>query len=176
MIHPGYAGTSGMKRSSFMACLAFLLLLLLAGVASAVPVETTERPGGNIYFDSSPAGATIWLDNVSIGMTPFTYYTEKTGMMQVRVEKRLFEDYLGNVTVNTGDRVRFYALLTPVPSAMPAGETPVVVVTTATVVEKNAAVTVPTPWPTSTPESPVNPVACLGAVALASGLVLYRRR
>lgn len=169
-----------MNRFPFLVCLAFLLLLVQAEIVSAASTETTtttpERTGGYIYFETSPPGATIWLDTIKIGTSPFTYYTEKTGTMEVRVQKRLFEDYTGTVTVSDGERVVFHAMLTPVPSDMPGEDPPAVIVTTVPIIEKNTAIPVPTPWPSSTPESPVDPAVVIGAAAGGIGFFVIRRR
>jgi hypothetical protein len=166
-----------MKRFPFFICLAFLLLLIPIGMVSALPETTTPaRTGGSIYFETSPPGATIWLDNVNIGTSPFTYYTEKTGTLEVRAQKRLFQDYTGTVTVSGSDRVEFYAVLSPIPNNLMMETTPATRVTTAKTPEKRSTIVIPTPWPTSTPASPVDPIVVIGAVAGGLGFVVMRRR
>ncbi|MCK9580812.1 MAG: PEGA domain-containing protein [Methanoregula sp.] len=169
-----------MKRFPFIICLVFLFLLALAGFVSADSPETTattpENTGGYIFFETSPTGATIWLDNVNIGTSPFTYHSDKTGAVEVRVQKKLFEDYTRTVTVIEGERVFFRAQLSPVPSVTMDPATPAVVVTTATITKKDSAVTVPTPWPTATPESPTDPAVVIGAAAAGIGFFAIRRR
>jgi len=168
-----------MKRFPFFVCLVFLLLVIPVSSVSASPNTTTttsEKTGGNIFFDTNPPGATIWLDNVQIGTSPFTYYTEKTGTLEVRVQKRLYLDYTGNVTVSGSNRIDFYARLDPVPSDMMPPTTPPTVVTTATIPEKKSTIIIPTPWPTSTPASPVDPEVVIGATVLGFGFIVMRRR
>jgi len=180
------------KRFPVLVCLAFLLLLAQAGIASADSVANTtntttnttatatattepDRTGGSVYFDTDPAGATIWLDDVEIGTSKFTYYTEKTGTFNVRVWKKGYENYTGQVTVSEGKRVVFEAWLTQVTRRPLEENTPVVPVATATTIRKST-MTLPTPWPTSAPASPVDPVVVFGAVAFGAGFFAIRRR
>jgi hypothetical protein len=169
-------GSTGMKRFPFLICLAFLLLIVQVGITSAAsPTTTPERTGGSIYFETNPPGATIWLDNIELGTSPFTYYSEKTGTLDVRVRKRLYEDYADKVTVSDGKRVVFYARLTPVSSHITDEKTPAAPVTTATTISKST-IKIPTPWPTTSPESPVDPAVVIGAVAIGIGIFVIRRR
>jgi hypothetical protein len=131
--------------------------------------------GGSIYFETNPPGATIWLDNVELGTSPLTYYSEKTGTLDVRLRKRLYEDYTDKVVVIEGKRVVFSARLTPVPSYITEETTRAVPVTTATTIWKST-ITIPTPWPTSSPESPVDPAVVIGAAAIGIGFYVIRRR
>jgi hypothetical protein len=181
-----------MKQFPFLVCLAVLLLLAQAGVASAdtsetsTPANTTtnvttiattttsDRIGGSIYFETSPTGATIWLDDLEMGASPFTYYSEKTGTFTVRAQKKGYEEYTGTVTVSEGKRVVFSADLKPVTYDLSDYNNPVTTVATITTTRKST-VTVPTPWPTS-PESPFDPAVVLGAVALGTGFFMIRRR
>jgi hypothetical protein len=174
-----------MKRFPVCICLAFLLMVV--GVASAdspanttptapiVVTTTSDRVGGSIYFDTDPTGAAIWLDNVSIGTGPFTYYTEKTGTFNVRVWKKGYENYTGTVTVSEGKRVIFEAWLTAASRKIPEENTLAAPVITATTIRKST-MDIPTPWPTSAPASPVDPAVIIGAAALGTGFVVIRRR
>jgi len=176
-----------MKRFPFLVCLAILLILAQTGITSAdtvtdnttttiVSTTTPERTGGTVYFETSPSDATIWLDNVNIGTSMITYFSEKTGTLDVRVQKKGFEDYTGKVTVINGKRVNFYTQLTPVKYDLNT-PVPTVPVTTVTITRRST-ITIPTSWPTQapTPESPVNPIVVAGAVAAGTGLFAIRRR
>jgi hypothetical protein len=181
-----------MKRFPALVCLAFLLLMIPVGITSATTPETTtttavttttmaadttsedERTGGSIYFETFPPGATIWLDNVEIGTSAFTYYTEKTGTREVRTWRKGYENYTGTVTVSEGRRVVFSAVLTPVLRDIIEENTPAVPVATSTTIRKST-LSIPTPWPSPT-ESPVDPAAVFGAVALGVGFFVIRRR
>lgn len=169
-----------MKQSPFFIGMVFLLLLLLTGIASAgtgtgTTNTTAERPGGSVYFETYPDGATVWLDNTNMGTSAFTYFSEKTGTRDVLIRKKGFEDYMGNVTIVDGKRVVFYARLTEVSSNMNDTKIPTIPVTTTTTV-CTSTMHIPTPWPTSTPESPVDPAVALGAVAIGMGFFVLLRR
>jgi len=169
-----------MNRSIFLICFAFLLLMVPVGISSAAFPVTTTTPtpgitGGSIYFETDPPGATIWLDNIELGTSPFTYYSEKTGTMDVRVQKRLFEDYTDKVVVIEGERVVFSARLTRVSRRLTDEITAAPPATTATTVIKSTII-IPTPWPTSSPESLVDPAVVIGAVAAGIGFFVMRRQ
>jgi hypothetical protein len=178
-----------MKRLPFFLCLVFLLLLAPAGIASTdtatnttttnitmnATATTPEKEGGSIFFDTYPSDATIWVDNVNIGTSPFTYSSDKSATFIVQVRKKMYEDYTGTITVSDGKRVVFYARLTPVPHTLTEENTYVAPVTTATTIRKSTMI-IPTPWPTTTPESPVDPAVVIGAAALGTGFVVFRRR
>lgn len=181
-----------MKRFPVLVCLAFLLLMIPVGITSSVTPQTTtitavmttapaadttpedERTGGSIYFETFPPGATIWLDNVEIGTSAFTYYTEKTGTREVRTWRKGYENYTGTVTVSEGKRVVFSAVLTPVLRDTIEEKTPALPVATATTIRKSTLI-IPTPWPSPT-ESPVDPAAVVMSVALGVGFLVIRRR
>ena len=165
-----------MKRLWSSAFLVFVLLLVPAGVMADGPDTTTtlEKTGGHITFETIPTDAAIWLDGVMIGTSPFTYYSTKTGTLEVVVKKRRYEDYTGSVTVIEGERAVFTARLAPLSSEPVIQDTPAVVMTTATIPLKESPITVPTPWPSPT-ESPVSPAVVIGAVALCAAIVLIRR-
>jgi PEGA domain len=165
-----------MKRFPILICLAVLLLLVLVSIASAEsPTPTPGMSGGSIYFDTNPPGATIWLDGIELGTSPLTYYSEKTGTLEVRLRKRLYEDYTDNVVVVGGERIVFYARLTPVSSHVSDETAAATLVTTATTISKST-LKIPTPWPTTSPESPVDPVIGIGAAAIGIWFFAIRRR
>jgi hypothetical protein len=189
VIHSGYhSGRYGMKRFSISVCLAFLLFTILAGTVSAdssnttlttnattaVTTTTPERIGGSVYFETHPPGAIIWLDTLEIGTSALTYYSEKTGTFNVRVQKKGYEDYTGTVTVSEGKRTVFEAVLKPVTYDISDKNTPVVTVTTVTTPRKST-ITLPTPWPTS-PQSPLDPVVVIGAAVFGTVFFAIRRR
>ena len=177
-IHSAHrSGSTGMKRFSYLIGPVFLLLIFQVSVTSAASPATTTPglTGGSIYFDTIPPGATIWLDNVELGTSPLTYYSEKTGTLDVRLRKRLYEDYADTVIVIEGERVVFYARLTPVSSVITDETTPAAPVTTTTTISKST-ITIPTPWPTTSQQSPVHPAVVIGAAALGTGFFVIRRR
>jgi len=170
------SGSTGMKRFPYLIGLIFLLLIVPVGITSAAsPITTPGMTGGSIYFDTNPPGATIWLDNVELGTSPLTYYSEKTGILNVRLQKKWFEDYTDKVIVIEGKRVVFYARLTPVSNVLPDETTAAAPLKTATTIS-TSTMKIPTPWPSASPESPVDPAVVIGAAALGTGLFVIRRR
>jgi hypothetical protein len=177
-----------MKRFALSVYLAFLLLTVLTGTASADSPNTTlttnattvvtttmpERVGGSVYFETDPPGATIWLETLEVGTSALTYYSEKTGTFNVRVQKKGYEDYAGTVIVSEGKRTIFEAVLKPVTYDISDKSTPVVTVTTMTTIRKST-IALPTPWPTS-PQSPLDPAVVIGAAVLGTVLFAIRCR
>lgn len=166
-----------MKRFPYLICLAIMLLIIPVGITSAASPTTTATPatGGSIYFETDPPGATIWLDNIELGTSPFTYYTEKTGTLDVRVRKRFFEDYSDKVVVIPGERVVFSARLTPILGEITKATTPPKPVRTVTTL-RTSTIKVPTSWPTPSPASPLDPAVVIGAGAIGIGIFVIRRR
>jgi hypothetical protein len=175
-IHVIIKGNNGMKQSPLFAGLAILLVLVLVATPSAAsPTPTPEKTGGSIYFEIYPSDATIWLDNTEIGLGGLTYFTKKTGTFNVRVQKKGFETFTGKVTVGDGERVIFSARLTP-SSGEPVHEnTPVAPATTA-IPSRSLTLDIPTPWPTPSPESPIDPAVVIGSAVIGSIFFLIRRR
>jgi len=178
-IHSAHrSGSTGMKRFPYLICLAILLLLIPVGSTSAASLATTTTPvrtGGSIYFETNPPGAMIWLDNIELGTSPFTYYSEKTGTLDVRVRKRLFEDYTDKVVVIEGERVVFSAKLTPIVGEITKETPPPLPVRTVTTLS-TSTIKIPTPWPTTSPASPLDPALVIGAATLGIGILVIRRR
>lgn len=179
-----------MKRFPFLVCLAFVLLLVMGGIASAdmtlstnatINATTTaatpspDRTGGSIFFETDPAGATVWVDNNQIGTSDLTYYSEKTGTLSVIIRRKGYEDYTASVTVEEGRRIEFFAKLLPLPRGITPESTPAPTqVTTATTIRKST-LDIPTPWPTTT-QSPVDPAVVSLAAAAGIGFFAIRRR
>jgi hypothetical protein len=59
---------------------------------------------GTVRFDSRPAGATIYLDEVRLGITPLTVTTVTPGTHQVRVEMLGHDTWRSTVTVKEGEQ------------------------------------------------------------------------
>jgi len=144
------------------------------------PTQTTSGEGDNsVFFESTPTGATFFLNGEEIGTSTFTYYTNRDGTYDVLVKKLGFEDYEAKVTILRGKRVHFSAPLTQ----LSTGSTPVITgasgtpIKTATTIKR---VTLKlTPLGTFEPpaeESPAGPATVLWAVALGIALLVIRRR
>jgi PEGA domain len=144
------------------------------------PTETASGEGDNsVFFETTPSGATIFLNGEEIGTSTFTYYTNRDGTYDVLVKKLGFEDYEAKVTIIRGKRVHFSAPLTQ----LSAGSTPVITGASGTpikTVTTNKRITLKlTPLGTFEPpaeESPAGPATVMWAVALGIALLVVRRR
>ena len=144
------------------------------------PTETTSGEGDNsVFFESTPTGATFFLNGEEIGTSTFTYYTNRDGTYDVLVKKLGFEDYEAKVTIIRGKRVHFSAPLTQ----LSAGSTPVITGASGTpikTVTTNKRITLKlTPLGTFEPppeESPAGSATVLWAVTLGIALLVIRRR
>ncbi|MFA5267684.1 MAG: PEGA domain-containing protein [Methanoregula sp.] len=168
---------------------------------TAVTTTTTSADGENsVFFETSPSGATIYLEDNEIGTSSFTYYTNREGTYNVVVKKIGYEDYDAKVVILEGKRVHFYAplsLLSSTPSttvttktsATPVKTTTVTPMTTTTAISttintpattKTPSKTLPTPWgtdfPVTTKKSPSDPATALWAAVLGIAVVVMRRR
>jgi hypothetical protein len=160
-------------------------------VRTTATTASSSGDGENsVFFETNPSGAEIWLNGEDLGTSTFTYYTERDGTYEVVAKKLGYEDYEAKVTILSGQRVRFYGMLTPLSSTDP-GNTPAnksanstsaqgksTTMKNGTLIQKST-LKVPTPWGTDPPvteESPVDPALVLGAAGIAIGLVLRRRR
>lgn len=72
--------------------------------AAARPTPPAVRPA-TIRFDSRPPGATIYLDEVRVGVTPLTMNTVAPGTHQVRMEMLGHDTWRTSVTVKDGEQV-----------------------------------------------------------------------
>jgi len=156
---------------------------------TATTASSSGEGENSVFFETNPSGAEIWLNGEDVGTSTFTYYTDRDGTYEVVAKKTGYEDYEAKVTILSGQRVRFYGLLTPLsstdientPANTSVSPSPAPGKTTS---KKNSTaikstLKVPTPWGTDPPlteESPVDPALVLGAAGIAIGLVLRRRR
>lgn len=172
---PGCGAAIMQKRSEPITCsLCILVLLVACTPVTASTDPTPQMNGGSIYFETDPTGASIWLGDTNIGTTPFTYYVDSPGTLEVRVQKKYYREYSGSVTVSGGERKEFFARLDPLPDAL-ASDTPPPEVTTVAVKEKSIVKSLPTPWPTTTAQSPVDPALAIAALATGIVVCVFRR-
>jgi hypothetical protein len=59
---------------------------------------------GTVRFDSRPPGATIYLNDVRLGVTPLTVTTVEPGTHQVRMEMLGHDTWRSSVTVKEGEQ------------------------------------------------------------------------
>ena len=71
-----------------------------------IPSASDPRPPASrpatVRFDSRPSGATIYLDEVRVGVTPMTVNNVTPGTHQVRMEMLGNETWRTSVTVEAG--------------------------------------------------------------------------
>jgi hypothetical protein len=150
----------------------------VCGLTFTITSPGATATNSSVYFQTNPSGATVWVNKVKVGTSPFTYYNATPGTQPVLIQMSGYRDYTGYVTVQEGKRVSFYAQLqTPVETGTTAATTAPTVKTTATTIKKST-LKLPTTWPsaTPTPESPIDPAIVIGAVGIGLGLVAIRRR
>jgi hypothetical protein len=124
---------------------------------------------GSIYFQSSPSGASVYLDNVLEGTTTYTLYNVTPGDHKVLIVQSGYQPYAATVTVTAGNQTSVYGNLATVVTATATTATPTPRIYTPVPTAKRTTVPVPTAWPsdTPTPASPVGPLAIIGAVGIA---------
>jgi len=151
--------------------------------STASETYTTPSEGENsVFFETSPSGATIFLDGTEIGTSTFTYYTDYDGSHRVVAKKIGYEDYEELITIVEGRRTYFRGELTPLSSTSGTG-TPSATVSgkpgkTVTTIKKSTLI-MPTPLGTfeaPAEESPAGPATVLWAVVLGIALLVIRRR
>lgn len=151
------------------------------GTATVTTTVTSGEGENSVFFETNPPGATIYLNGNEIGMSTFTYYTNKEGVYEVTARLSGYQDYEAKVAILEGKRVHFYAPLTELAPGETRSTTPRVSGTpskAATPVQKSS-LKIPTPLGTFIPvteESPADPAIVLVAGCIAIGLVLLRRR
>ena len=101
--------------------IAALLVIVAAPVSAALP---TTPATGSVYISSSPSGASVFLDDVSKGVTPVTLRNIATGAHTVVVKKANYADYKKDITVLAGKTVSVSAALTPITGFINIKSTP----------------------------------------------------
>ncbi len=71
---------------------------------------------GSVFVNSTPPGASIWVDGVNTSqITPTTLTNQTVGTHNVILKKTNYLDYSSTVTVNKGQTTSLYATLVPSP-------------------------------------------------------------
>ncbi|PKL64530.1 MAG: hypothetical protein CVV32_07555 [Methanomicrobiales archaeon HGW-Methanomicrobiales-3] len=148
----------------------------VCGLTFTILSSTTAN--GSIYFTSSPSGATVYVDNVNKGTTPFTLENVIPDYYNIKMQRTSYLDWAQRIQVTAGNETNVNAALNYQYATTTAPTATTIIVTTATLpptTVKSTAV-VPTPWPSDTPapESPVGIFVLIGA--LASVMVLLRKK
>ena len=141
-------------------------------------ISPAYAANGSIYFTSSPSGATVYVDSVNKGTTPFTLENVIPDYYNIKMQRTSYLDWAQRIQVTAGNETTVNAPLTYENVATTAPTVTTIVVTTATLppttVKSTAAV--PTAWPSDTPapESPVGIFVIIGA--LAAVMILLRKK
>lgn len=94
-------------------------------VVTITPTLTRSAPTtANLHVTSSPAGASVYVDNVYYGTTPATIPNLQTGSHSVRVSALGYTDSVNTITVSAGQTVELPVTLVPT-SAPPKSPAPV---------------------------------------------------
>jgi len=141
--------------------------------------EVLTNAEGTLEIDSSPSGATIYIDNVANGTTPKDIDI-LVGSYRITLKKAGYQDWSKTVTVDEDEEVpvdaTLYAAATATPTQTESTAQPTSQPTTARTTIRST-IKVPTTYadlPTTTQASPVEPMCIIGAVCLA--LIALRKR
>lgn len=138
----------------------------------------TSDAVGSLDLESSPSGASIYLDGTLKGTTPLVIDDLDIGSYKLIIKKDGYSDWTRTVKITNGDTTSYDAVLevkTTATTATPAATTmPIATVRTT----RTSSVTLPTTWSTTaaptTQESPLDGALVIGAVAL--GLFALSRK
>lgn len=86
---------------------------LSGGGLDAQPKKNTPAvvEFGTLRISSTPAEASVYIDNRLMGQTPYDTDSLKVGMYQIKVEKSGFKDYISQVNIESGKINRVKAVL-----------------------------------------------------------------
>ena len=146
----------------------------VCGLTFTITSDTTQY--GSIYFETNPAGASVFINATRMGTTDFTLGNLTPGSYLFRVQKSSYLDYTGLVTVTAGNTTSFYRkLISEYPDTTASTTIPATTVKTVQTTKKST-VKAPTPWPTATatPASPVDTLLVIGAAGL--GIAVLRKQ
>jgi hypothetical protein len=152
--------------------------LLSVNTTTAVTTATTTSPvvNGTLYVQSSPSGASIYVDSTTyLGKTPMTLYTITPGSHTIHLLLSGYNDWSDTITVMSGNTTNEYATLTATAAEVTSATT--TLPTTVKTTLKVTTAKVPTSYPkttTTTKASPVEGTVVLGAIGL--GIVVLHRK
>jgi hypothetical protein len=150
--------------------------LITVNATTAVTTATTTAPkvNGTLYVQSSPSGASIYVDSTYLGKTTTTLYNITPGSHAIHLLLSGYNDWSDTITVTSGNTTNEYAPLTETAADVTAATTSAP--TTVKTSLKVTTVKVPTTYPrtTTTKASPVEGAVILGAIGL--GIVAIHRK
>ena len=138
-------------------------------------INTAGTVNGTLYVQSSPSGASIYVDSTYMGTTTTTLYNITPGSHTIHLLKSGYNDWSDTITVASGNTTYEYATLTATDAGVTAATTvPTTIRTTAVTTKKSTYKTI-TPWPTNTPTkaSSVEPLVIIGAIGI--GIIVLRK-
>ncbi|MDH7510359.1 MAG: PEGA domain-containing protein [Methanolinea sp.] len=87
---------------------------------SAVLTPGSVTPAtGDVYVESSPSGADVYLDNAYKGFAPLTIHNVPAGSHVVMLRMSGYQDFQYTVQVNAGQTASVIGGLSPVPTTVP---------------------------------------------------------
>ena len=95
------------------------LLLCLSPAATALDEIVHVNPVSSLSIDSSPSGATLQLDGVTVGTTPFSTQVLPPGRHAVVLKKAGYQDYTATVSSSAASPMRVLYTLVPIPTPTP---------------------------------------------------------
>ncbi len=95
--------------------------------AELVPVSQPTQ-SGIVQITSSPAGANVYMDDKSTGITPLTLPSVNAGTHTLFIRLPGYQDYSTTINLGAGQSLQVDAALTPVPSPTGAGIFPFTII------------------------------------------------
>ena len=139
-------------------------------------INTAGTVNGTLYVQSSPSGASIYVDSTYMGKTTTTLYNITPGSHTIHLLNSGYNDWSDTITVISGNTTYEYATLTAIATDVTTAATtvPTTIRTTAVTTKKSTYKTI-TPWPTNTPTkaSSAEPLVIIGAIGI--GFIVLRK-
>jgi hypothetical protein len=139
-------------------------------------INTAGTVNGTLYVQSSPSGASIYVDSTYRGTTTATLYNITPGSHTIHLLKSGYNDWSDTITVASGNTTNEYATLTATATDVTTAVTtvPTTIRTTAVTTKKSTYKPI-TSWPTNTPTkaSSAEPLVIIGAIGI--GIIVLRK-
>lgn len=138
----------------------------------------TSDAVGSIDLESSPSGASIYLDGTLKGTTPLVIDDLEVGSYKLIIKKDGYTDWTRTVKITNGGTTSYDAVLEAKTTATTATSAPTTMPTATVRTTRISTITVPTTWVTATSttqESPLDGALVVGAVAVGLFAAMSRR-
>ena len=83
----------------------FVCLLFFSCVFFVRPDTFTDVAGSGLFIDTTPSGATVFIDGVERGTTPFTVSSMRSGEYTIRITKEGYAERRFNVVIRQDSRL-----------------------------------------------------------------------